>query len=227
MTESYDPANHLLVIAFIVFYWHLLRIWHQPPPPDRDDKPGEKRAAAGRGRNPDGVALRQVAAPLANDNRESRQPAPTVSPATALEEIHAADHRFDETTFLSGASLAFELVVNAYANEDAAILDELLDAETADGFNRAIAARRESGETLSLTFIGIKKLDITDVGMEENLAEITVRFVSEIVAVTHAADGTIVDGDPDQVVEVTDVWTFARCVSSSNPAWKLVATEGG
>ena len=117
--------------------------------------------------------------------------------------------------------------MNAYANEDASILEQLLDVETADGFNRAIAARRERGERLSLTFIGIKKREITDVGMEEHRAEITVRFVSEMVAVTHAADGTIVNGDPDQVVEVTDVWTFAHCVSSSNPEWKLVATEGG
>lgn len=227
MNESYDPGNHLLIIALIVFYWHLLRIWHQPPPSDHDDEPGEKKVAAGRGAEPDGAVLRQVAAPLANDNRESRQPMATPPPATALEGIHAADHRFDEIAFLSGASQAFELIVNAYANEDTAMLEQLLDAETADGFNRAIAARRERGERLSLTFVGIKKLEITDVAMNESLAEITVRFVSEMVAATHAADGTIVDGGPDKVVEVTDVWTFARCVSSSNPAWKLVATEGG
>ena len=227
MNETYDPGNHLLLIALIVFYWHLLRIWHQPPPPDRNDKPGEKKAPAGGGGEPDGVALRQVAAPQANDKPETRQRMATASPAMALEGIRAADQRFDEATFLTGASQAFELIVNAYANEDAAILEQFLDAETADGFNRAIAARRERGERLSLTFIGIKELEITDVGMAESVAEITIRFVSEMVAVTHAADGTIVDGDPGQVVEVTDLWTFTRPVSSSNPAWKLVATEGG
>src|SRR5688572_1642229 len=36
MTETYDPVSHLAVIALIVFYWLLLRIWHQPPPSDRD-----------------------------------------------------------------------------------------------------------------------------------------------------------------------------------------------
>ena len=227
MNESLDFTAYVPYFLIVAYYVIMLRKSLPPPPSGGDETVGDEKPAAGRGGKLNGVALRQVAAPLANDNQETRQPMTTVSPATALEGIHAADHRFDETTFLSGASRAFELVVNAYANEDAAILEELLDVETTDGFNRAIAARRKSGERLSLTFIGVKKLEITDVGMEEDLAEITVRFVSEMVAVTHAADGTIVDGDPDQVVEVTDVWTFARYVSSSNPDWKLIATEGG
>ena len=53
------------------------------------------------------------------------------------------------------------------------------------------------------------------------------RFVSQIVSSTHAADGTLIDGDPEQVAEVTDVWTFARDVRSKDPNWKLVATEAG
>ena len=32
---------------------------------------------------------------------------------------------------------------------------------------------------------------------------------------------------PEKVTEVTDVWTFARDVSSRDPNWKLVATEAG
>ena len=34
-------------------------------------------------------------------------------------------------------------------------------------------------------------------------------------------------GSPDKVTTVTDVWTFARDVSSRDPNWKLVATEAG
>jgi predicted lipid-binding transport protein (Tim44 family) len=35
----------------------------------------------------------------------------------------------------------------------------------------------------------------------------------------------VIDGNPDKVTDVTDVWTFARDVSSRDPNWKLVATE--
>ena len=40
-------------------------------------------------------------------------------------------------------------------------------------------------------------------------------------------DGNVIDGSPDKVTDVTDVWTFARDLSSRDPNWKLVATEAG
>ena len=44
---------------------------------------------------------------------------------------------------------------------------------------------------------------------------------------TRDSKDNVVDGSPDKVTDVTDVWTFARDVSSRDPNWKLVATEGG
>jgi predicted lipid-binding transport protein (Tim44 family) len=51
--------------------------------------------------------------------------------------------------------------------------------------------------------------------------------VSQLVSVTRDGSGAIVDGSPEKVTEVTDVWTFARDVTSRDPNWKLVATEAG
>jgi len=36
--------------------------------------------------------------------------------------------------------------------------------------------------------------------------------------------GAIVDGNPDKVADITDVWTFARDTTSRDPNWKLVGT---
>jgi predicted lipid-binding transport protein (Tim44 family) len=58
-------------------------------------------------------------------------------------------------------------------------------------------------------------------------AQVTVRFVSQLVSVTRDKDGNVIDGSPDKVTDVTDVWTFARDLSSRDPNWKLVATEAG
>jgi hypothetical protein len=38
-------------------------------------------------------------------------------------------------------------------------------------------------------------------------------------------DGTVIDGDPVHVGDVTDIWTFARETTSRDPNWKLIATE--
>ena len=36
--------------------------------------------------------------------------------------------------------------------------------------------------------------------------------------------GNIVDGNPDKVADITDIWTFARDTGSRDPNWKLVGT---
>ena len=61
--------------------------------------------------------------------------------------------------------------------------------------------------------------------MKKNTAYVTIKFVSQLISVTRDAEGDVVEGDPKKVREVTDIWTFARDISSKNPNWKLVATE--
>jgi predicted lipid-binding transport protein (Tim44 family) len=56
---------------------------------------------------------------------------------------------------------------------------------------------------------------------------VTVKFQSQLVSVTRDKSGNVIDGNADKVTEVTDVWTFARDISSRDPNWKLVATEAG
>jgi predicted lipid-binding transport protein (Tim44 family) len=48
--------------------------------------------------------------------------------------------------------------------------------------------------------------------------------VSQMISVTRDKAGTIVDGNPDKVADITDVWTFARDTASRDPNWKLVGT---
>ena len=53
------------------------------------------------------------------------------------------------------------------------------------------------------------------------------RFQSKLVTATRDKDGNVTDGNAEKVTDVTDVWTFARDLSSRDPNWKLVATEAG
>jgi predicted lipid-binding transport protein (Tim44 family) len=56
------------------------------------------------------------------------------------------------------------------------------------------------------------------------MATIAVRFVSDQISVTMGADGLPVAG-ADAVTEITDVWTFERDLSATDPAWRLVAAR--
>ena len=49
--------------------------------------------------------------------------------------------------------------------------------------------------------------------------------MSEEVSVILNNEGDVISGDPNQVVEAEDLWTFARNIESRDPNWQLVATE--
>ena len=171
--------------------------------------------------------------PHARPRRRSRRSAGTALPSTArraalgLDAIAAADPSFDAQAFLAGARAAYEMIVTAFAQGDRRSLKNLLSREVYEGFEAAIKERESRGEKAETRFVSIDKADITGAEVRGNTAQITVRFVSQLVSVTRDRDGNVIDGSPDKVTDVTDVWTFARDLSSRDPNWKLVATEAG
>jgi predicted lipid-binding transport protein (Tim44 family) len=119
------------------------------------------------------------------------------------------------------------MIVTAFAEGDRRNLRNLLSREVYDGFEAAIREREARGEKAQTRFVSIDKADIVAAELRGRTAQITLRFLSQLVSVTHDRTGAVIDGSPDKVAEVTDVWTFARDVSSRDPNWKLVATEAG
>ena len=147
--------------------------------------------------------------------------------AVGLDAVVAQDPTFDAKHFLTGGRAAYEMIVTAYAQGDRRNLKNLLSKEVYDGFEAAIKDRETRGEKAETRFVSIDKADIIGADVKGKTAQVTVRFVSQLVSVTRDKDGNVIDGSPDKVTDVTDVWTFARDLSSRDPNWKLVATEAG
>ncbi len=145
--------------------------------------------------------------------------------ARGIKAIKQADRNFDEVGFIGGARAAFEMIVTSFAKGDVGSLRPLLADGVFDNFKRAIDDRTSRGESHETTLVGITATDMTDADLEGSTAKVTIRFVSEQVNVTKAADGQVVDGDPNKVVIITDIWTFARDVRSGDPNWMLVETR--
>ena len=147
--------------------------------------------------------------------------------AAGLDAIVHEDKTFDAKHFVAGARAAYEMIVLAFAEGDRRTLKNLLSREVYDGFDNAIRERETRGETVETRFVTIDKSDITGADLRGRTAHITVRFVSQLISVTRDKSGKPIEGNPDKVTDVTDVWTFARDMSSRDPNWKLVATEAG
>lgn len=150
---------------------------------------------------------------------------PGTSLGEALRTLVSADRSFDPEAFLRGGRAAYEMVVTAFAEGDRKALRPLLSKEVFDGFVAAINDRESRQETIDFKFVGIDKAEIVEAALKGGTAQVTVRFVSKLISATKDKDGKVIDGDETKVADVTDVWTFARDVSSRDPNWKLVATE--
>jgi len=145
--------------------------------------------------------------------------------ATGLLAIVDADPSFDPDQFLKGARAAYEIIVTAFAEGNRKTLKDLLSRDVHDGFVGAIAERESRGEQVDQSFVGIKGADIVEAELKSGVAQVTAKFVSELISATRDRAGEVITGDPKRIKEVTDIWTFAREVSSRNPNWKLIATQ--
>jgi predicted lipid-binding transport protein (Tim44 family) len=138
--------------------------------------------------------------------------------------MQAIDRNFQAVRFLDGAETAFKMIVTAFAAGDRNTLRALLSEETLRGFEQAIAAREAARETQRTEVRSIGMATIESAELRGNVADVTVRFVTDQVNLTLAADGSVVHGT-DAVTEIADVWTFERDLTASDPTWRLAAAR--
>jgi predicted lipid-binding transport protein (Tim44 family) len=146
--------------------------------------------------------------------------------ASGVEALRQVDPSFEPDGFVRGAKVAHEMIARAFAQGDRSTLKPLLSEDVFASFEAAIASREQNGHQLDVSFIGLKQASLEEVSLRGRIAEVTVRFVSELISVTRDAAGAVIEGAAGVVREVTDVWTFARDTRSSDPNWKLVSTAG-
>lgn len=155
---------------------------------------------------------------------QPQQPAPT-SLAGGLAEIHKADPAFDEKQFLQGARAAFTLIINDFTKGDLAESTRLLAPAVLAQFRDALEARHTAGHVMEHKLVSIREAECAGAKLENGHASITVRFVSTQESILRDIQGHIVEGQIGQTEEITDLWTFARATTSTDPNWILVETR--
>ncbi len=234
MNNVFDPLNLLLLAIALVVAWRLRatlgqRTGLERPPFDPTVVLKNKTAEAN-----DNVLEFPPAAKTDGQKTIDAEPVKPIwegyakadsTLAKGLEDIAMADGNFAPKSFLDGAKLAYEMVVGAFAKGDKATLKSLLSADVFDGFSKAIDARQKAGEKLEFQFVGFEKAEFDSVSLNGKRASITLKFVSELIQATYDKAGVLIDGEPGEPREITDLWTFERDVSQRDPNWRVVATE--
>jgi predicted lipid-binding transport protein (Tim44 family) len=172
----------------------------------------------------DQAPLAPTAEPAPPSDRWKGLAEPGTALAQGLDAIAERDSSFDPRHFISGARSAYEMIVLAFANGDRRALRDLLSSEVYESFEAVIKDREKHEQKTETRFVSIDKAELVGAEMRDRTAQLTVRFVSQMISVTRDKAGTIVDGNPDKVADITDIWTFARDTTSRDPNWKLVGT---
>lgn len=147
--------------------------------------------------------------------------------APGVTQLRIADPAFDEEKFIEGARLAFEMILLCFAAGDKRRLQALLSEKLLERFLGEFERRSKSDRSLDATLVSFVSSDIVAARVEDSLAAITVRFVTEQVHLWRDREGAVVEGDEKQVTRVTDTWTFERDLRSGDLNWLLVETRGG
>jgi predicted lipid-binding transport protein (Tim44 family) len=216
--QYFDIIIFAMIAAFLVLRLRSVLGRRTGTEKPRELRPLAKPATDNVVSLPDGLRAREDLPPPPSGPRAA-------SPEAGLAQIRNADPKFDSDGFVQGARGAFEIIVKAFAAGDTATLRPLLSDDVYERFAEAIRHRLAAKETLETHLVTIKAAEIDEAELNGRTAFVTVKFVSDQVNVTRAADGTIIDGEPDHVVEKTDFWTFARNTRSQDPNWLLVATR--
>ena len=124
--------------------------------------------------------------------------------------------------FLKGANIAYEQIITSFANGDKKSLKGILGKGLFNDFSEVIDKRREKKLKYETTFIGIKSSKILEFKKIENIYKVTVDFVSEIITCVKDKNNKIVEGNPDTIKTVNDVWKFSKNMWSQDPTWYLV-----
>ena len=220
--EYIDILIFAMIAAFVFFRLRSVlgrRTGNERRPQDAFGGPMEREAA------------REANVVTLPEREREREAAATAEKAAGtpleagLTQIKLADGEFEPAKFVAGARAAFEMIVTAFAAGNLAKVKPFLGREVYENFNDAVTARQRAQQTAETTVVGIKTSDIVEARMDGRTAVVTVKFVSEQINLVRDKAGTVVEGDPNLVTDVTDVWIFTRDTRSRDPNWMLVETH--
>ena len=234
MDEFFDLPTLIVIGLAIVILFRLRSVLGTRTGNERSPLERQREAAAKSQGGDTVVQMRPVEpATDADEERRARRLAAEIEQyargdekvASGLTAIAEADSAFTPKSFLEGAKSAYEMIVTAFAEGDRTTLRNLLEKDVHDGFERAISEREAAGHTVDFTFVGLPRVEIEGAELDKRVANVTIRFHAEVGSATRDKDGTLIEGNADQVANIADEWTFSRNTKSRDPNWKLVATN--
>jgi hypothetical protein len=158
------------------------------------------------------------------NRKKTPEPNPEIE-RLGLSGITRLDPSFSIAHFMTGATAAYSMILEAFANGDRDLLKDLLTPETYAIYDEAITEREKAGQT-QITDLGrLRKASIKAAKTEGSMAYISVLYEADLTSALRDADGELVMGDPDVLSSVSEVWEFQRDMKGEDLNWRLANVE--
>lgn len=162
---------------------------------------------------------------MEDPNRKTKAESDPEVERLGLSGITRLDPSFSIAHFMTGATAAYSMILEAFANGDRDLLKDLLTAETYSIYDEAITAREAAGQT-QITDLGrLRKASIKAAKTEGSIAHISVLYEADLTSALRDAEGKLVMGDPDVLSSVSEVWEFERDMKGDELNWRLANVE--
>ena len=127
----------------------------------------------------------------------------------------------EKKEFLKGAEIAYETILTSFASGELNKLKSLLTTSMNNSFSGAIEARNNDKIKSEFTFIGMKESSVEKYEKVKDDLFASVKFVAEVISVKKDKDNNIIEGNPDKIKYVTDIWKFTKNIKNNSPNWYL------
>ena len=146
--------------------------------------------------------------------------------AEVFKKMKEFDSDFSVNKFVSGAKMAYEIILMAFERGDTEKLKTLLEKKVLTSFKSVIDKRKKDGFIVDAKFIGMRDIRIIDASFSQKtkIADVTLSFKSEITTVVKDSKGAIIEGHPDEIKKQKDTWVFTKNLSDKSPVWFLKST---
>lgn len=139
---------------------------------------------------------------------------------SGLDQVKAADPKFNDKEFLKGAQGAYEFYYDVWNKKDDEALANLCSPKLMDSLVEKLDALDAKDQSPQVEIKRIVSTKIADARMSGRTAIIDVTFVAEQSENTVSSTGKIV-GKQKPAKEVTTIWTLARPIDADDPNWVL------
>ena len=146
--------------------------------------------------------------------------------AQVFKKMKEFDSNFSVNKFVSGAKMAYEIILMAFERGDTEKLKTLLEKKVLTSFKSVIDKRKKDGFIVDAKFIGMRDIRIINASFSQKtkIADVTLSFKSEITTVVKDSKGAIIEGHPDEIKKQKDTWVFTKNLSDKSPVWFLKST---